>query len=192
MKFTKHQAIEGILRNHDDLTFKDDIKSAIDIRVSRMAIATGHNQAEAETLALFIKHNAEWLREVLFQESPKSVLQNSAIGRPFNIDKTEIPAKASKLPLSKGHAATSINVGGCAITYSKALKERDEAQHALHVAYDLFKGVPQDVAGLGLLCGDEFYIERGTLEWDAMLAATAAQYELLKKAKVNHTGFGGG
>ena len=79
-----------------------------------------------------------------------------------------------------------MKAGECALAYAEALQARDQAQKELWVAYDLYKGVPEIMAGLPRV--SEFYeharyIERGTADWDAMMDATALQYQTLQKAK---------
>ncbi|QXW19367.1 hypothetical protein KXJ72_05475 [Comamonas aquatica] len=79
-----------------------------------------------------------------------------------------------------------VKAGECALAYAEALQARDQAQNELVVAYDLYKGVPEFMAGLrGSQQFYEYgrYIERGTADWDSMMVATAPQYAALQKAK---------
>lgn len=79
-----------------------------------------------------------------------------------------------------------MNIARSALTYAEACKAKDEAQFALHVAYDTFKGIPAELAGSPYaleIYEDAQYVERGSLEWDAMMLATTKEYQALKRAK---------
>lgn len=97
-----------------------------------------------------------------------------------------IPCKPTPSLTNSEAVLAILKAGECAVAYVEALRARDQAQDELLVAYDLYKGVPEVVAGLRGC--QEFYeharfIERGTADWDAMMVATASQYETLQKAK---------
>ena len=79
-----------------------------------------------------------------------------------------------------------VEAGECAIAYANALREREAAQDALWIAYDTYQGVPEEGRGLygcPWLKEEGRYVERDTPDWDAMMLATRAEYEVLVKAK---------